>query len=327
MITLASEIKPRPVRWLWPTGYLLAPSPSSRTRGHRQEPRRRPPRRRAHPRHTPRQPPRASPCRVMFAPVEDAWEFTMVPRLLAAGADLDMHRPRPGRRRRHRHRADHPVDVPALARLHRSPTTSPCSCSTRSHRDGRANRRTPRPRSPQGTRAARPARRGHRRAVVGNVHLGKGIGTDPVNLILGSRAFSAVARVALVAARDPTTKRATCCRWRNPTSAGSTSRASPTESTGWRSPPTKARPAPGLLVWNGETDRRVRDIMADADDERSDRDEAAEWLSQHSSVTVKADDVYAAADAAGLSEGPSEEGEEENQRLRLARLSMDGPWY
>lgn len=40
-------------------------------------------------------------------------------------------------------------------------------------------------------------------AVVGNVHLGKGIGTDPVNLILGSRAFSAVARVALVAARDP----------------------------------------------------------------------------------------------------------------------------
>ena len=34
----------------------------------------------------------------------------------------------------------------------------------------------------------------------------------------------------------------------------------------------------GLLVWTGETDRRVRDIMADADGEHSDRDEAARWL-------------------------------------------------
>ena len=40
-------------------------------------------------------------------------------------------------------------------------------------------------------------------AVVGLVHLGKSDRADPVNLILGSRAFSAVARVALVAARDP----------------------------------------------------------------------------------------------------------------------------
>ena len=59
-------------------------------------------------------------------------------------------------------------------------------------------------------------------AVLGLVHLGKGMGSDPVNLILGSRAFSAVARVALVAARDPDDEKTTCCQWRNPTSAAST---------------------------------------------------------------------------------------------------------
>jgi hypothetical protein len=34
----------------------------------------------------------------------------------------------------------------------------------------------------------------------------------------------------------------------------------------------------GLLVWTGETERRVRDIMADQGGERSERDAAVEWL-------------------------------------------------
>lgn len=34
----------------------------------------------------------------------------------------------------------------------------------------------------------------------------------------------------------------------------------------------------GLLKWTGETERRVRDILADADGERSERDDAADWL-------------------------------------------------
>src|SRR5437016_917731 len=89
MVTLASQIKPRPVRWLWPdripagaltllagregigkslVGVRLA---AQLTRGTLPGSR------------------HGRPSRVMFATSEDAWEFTMVPRLLAAGADLD----------------------------------------------------------------------------------------------------------------------------------------------------------------------------------------------------------------------------------------------
>jgi hypothetical protein len=89
MVTLASQIKPRPVRWLWPdripagaltllagregigkslVGVHLA---AQLTRGTLPGAR------------------YGKPSRVMFATSEDAWEFTMVPRLLAAGADLE----------------------------------------------------------------------------------------------------------------------------------------------------------------------------------------------------------------------------------------------
>jgi hypothetical protein len=88
VVTLASQIKPRPVRWLWadrtPAGaltllagregigkslvgvYLAAQLTRGTLPGGRH----------------------GRPSRVMFATSEDAWEFTMVPRLLAAGADL-----------------------------------------------------------------------------------------------------------------------------------------------------------------------------------------------------------------------------------------------
>ena len=70
----------------------------------------------------------------MFATTEDAWEFTMVPRLLAAGADLDLV----GRVQVEDDGIitglTTPVDVPALRDLHRRPRRRRCSCSTRSRR-------------------------------------------------------------------------------------------------------------------------------------------------------------------------------------------------
>ena len=105
-------------------------------------------------------------------------------------------------------------------------------------------------------------------AVLGLVHLGKGMGSDPVNLILGSRAFSAVARLALVAARDPddegsnvlSVEKSNLGRIDVP---GLTYRVDGVEIA------TDEGPAgAGLLVWTGETDRRVRDIMADRDGEQ-----------------------------------------------------------
>lgn len=305
VVTLASQIKPRPVRWLWPdripagaltllagregigkslVGVHLA---AQLTRGTL-----------AGGRH-------GRPSRVMFATSEDAWEFTMVPRLLAAGADL-------ARVGRVQVEDDGiviglttPVDVPALkvyiathdvAMLVLDPLTSVMDGRIDAHRDREVRTAL----EPLGQLAEDTGA-----AVLGLVHLGKGLGSDPVNLILGSRAFSAVARVALVAARDPedetsnvlSVEKSNLGRIDVP---GLTYRVDGVEIA------TEEGPASaGLLVWTGETDRRVRDIMADAGEERGERDEAARWLIDYLTDLggeAAAKDVKAAARAAGFAD-------------------------
>jgi hypothetical protein len=202
----------------------------------------------------------------------------MVPRLLAAGADLT-------RVARVQVEDDGivtgltlPLDATALtghmadrdvALLILDPLTSVMDDRIDAHRDREVRRAL----EPLGKLAEHTGA-----AVVGLVHLGKGIGTDPVNLILGSRAFSAVARLALVAARDPdddtsnilSVEKSNLGRIDVP---GLTYRIDGAEIA------TDEGPAgAGLLVWTGETERRVRDIMADHDGEHTERDEAADWL-------------------------------------------------
>ena len=82
-----------------------------------------------------------------------------------------------------------------------------------------------------------------------------------------------------------------------------------------------------MLAWTGETDRRVRDIMADRDGERTERDDADGWLRQLlAGGPVKATEVYTAADAAGLSKDKAKRAK---KRIRAvaAKAGMDGPWY
>jgi AAA domain len=305
VVTLASQIKPRPVRWLWPdripagaltllagregigkslVGVHLA---AQLTRGTLPGSR------------------HGKPSRVMFATSEDAWEFTMVPRLLAAGADLEQVG---------RVQVDDdgmvlglttPVDVPALkayiadhdvAMLVLDPLTSVMASQIDAHRD-REVRTALEPLSQlaEDTGAA----------VLGLVHLGKGIGADPVNLILGSRAFSAVARVALVAARDPDDEASNVLSVEK-SNLGRIDVPALTYRVDGVEIATDEGPAgAGLLVWTGETDRRVRDIMADAGEERGERDEAAEWLTgylMHHGCEAKAGDAIKAARADGIAE-------------------------
>jgi hypothetical protein len=277
-VTLASQIKPRPVRWLWPdripsgaltllagregigkslVGVHLA---AQLTRGTL-----------AGGRH-------GRPSRVMFATSEDAWEFTMVPRLLAAGANLTRVARVQVRDGASVTGLTTPADVPELrayiashdvALLILDPLTSVMDGRIDAHRDREVRTAL----EPLGQLAEDTGA-----AVLGHVHLGKGLGRDPVNLILGSRAFSAVARVALVAARDPddetsnvlSVEKSNLGRIDVP---GLTYRIDGAEIA-----TDEGQASAGLLVWTGETDRRVRDIMADHDGERTERDEAAEWL-------------------------------------------------
>ena len=304
-VTLASQIRPRPVRWLWPdripsgaltllagregigkslVGVHLA---AQLTRGTLPGSR------------------HGRPSRVLFATSEDAWEFTMVPRLLAAGADLE----RVGRVQV----ADDgiitglttPVDVPELAAYMKrhdvamlvlDPLTSVMDGRIDAHRDREVRTAL----EPLGQLAEDTAA-----AVLGLVHLGKSMSSDPVNLILGSRAFSAVARVALVAARDPDDEASNVLSVEK-SNLGRIDVAGLTYRVDGAEIATDEGPAgAGLLVWTGETDRRVRDIMADREGEHGERDQAADWLTGYltdSGSEAPAKEIKAAARAAGFAD-------------------------
>jgi AAA domain len=142
-------------------------------------------------------------------------------------------------------------------------------------------------------------------AVLGLVHLGKGIGNDPVNLILGSRAFSAVARVALVAFRDPEDETSNVLSVEKSNLGRIDVPALTYRVDGAEIMTDEGPAAAGVLAWTGETDRRVRDIMADRDGERTERDEAAEWLTGYltdQGGQAAAKDVYKAARGEGIAE-------------------------
>jgi len=279
-VTLASTYRPRPVRWLWtdrvPEGaitllagregigksLITVNRAAALTRGTLNGSR------------------YGRPSRVLFATSEDAWEFTMVPRLLAADADLDAVG---------RVQVDDrgivtgltlPVDVLSLKQYVRAadvallvldPLTSVMDGALDHHRDREVRvALEPLARLAEETGCA----------VVGLVHLGKSTSTDPVNLILGSRAFSAVARVALVAARDPDEDDGSCVLSVEKSNLGRLDMPALTYRVDGAEVMTdEGTASAGLLVWTGETERRVRDIMAGPEEEgHAVRDEAADWL-------------------------------------------------
>ena len=328
LVTLASSIKPRPVRWLWPdrislgsltllagregigkslVGVWLAAQltcgtlPGSRY---------------------------GTPSRVLFATSEDAWEFTMVPRLLAAGADLAMVG---------RVQVDDdgltvgltlPVDAAGLgtymashdvALLVLDPLTSVMDGRIDAHRDREVRTAL----EPLGQLAE-----GANAAVLGLVHLGKALSKDPVNLILGSRAFSAVARGALVAARDPDDEKSNVLSVEKSNLGridvpGLTYRIDGAEIA-----TDEGMASAGLLTWTGETDLRVRDIMADADGDRSERDEAEEWLTSYlidRNGEASAGDVLKAARADGIAPRTVQRARKRTG-VTTAKASFGGGW-
>ena len=205
-LTRASSIEPRPVRWLWadPAGRIplgeitLTPGRggigkstfhcwviASLTRGllpghHFGEPK---------------------PC--IIAATEDSWERTIVPRLVAAGANTDLV-----------YRADVinetddvvsivlPRDIDELtmeindigaALLSVDPLMSVLSRGLDTHKDGEVRvALEPLARLAYATGCA----------VLGNAHFNKSSGLDPLSLIMGSAAFGNVPRAQLGFARD-----------------------------------------------------------------------------------------------------------------------------
>ncbi len=144
-----------------------------------------------------------TPMGVLIVASEDSWAHTIVPRLMAAGADLT---------RVHRVNADDhdgtglpvlPSDLDEVGRLARDadaavllldPLASRLDPSLDTHKDAEVRR------------ALEPLvafADDNRIAVIGVIHVNKTQSTDPLTVLMGSRAFAAVARAVLFMAPDP----------------------------------------------------------------------------------------------------------------------------
>lgn len=145
-----------------------------------------------------------TPKNVIIAATEDSWAHTIVPRLAAAGADLERV-----------FRIDVttsdgvagsltlPVDTEALEEvmgdgetgaLLLDPLMSRLDASLDTHKDAEVRRAL----EPIAAMADRTGV-----LILGLIHLNKSTGSDPLTQVMGSRAFAAVPRAGLVFARDP----------------------------------------------------------------------------------------------------------------------------
>lgn len=307
VLTPASSIKPRPVHWLWrdripvgelsllagregigksTIGYQMA---AWLTRGSMKgvyfgEPR-----------------------RVIVAATEDSWEHTVVPRLMAAGADLDLVL----RIDVIEGGFDQTLTLPddlydledraiecAAVMLLLDPLMSRLSGSLDSHKDHEV-RRALEPLVALGTRTGM--------AVVGLIHVNKGAGNDTLTSIMGSRAFVAVARSVLFAIKDPKDEENRILGLEKNNLGRSDLATLSYRIVGHQIGETDEGPIwTGKVEWGDESDLSVSEILADAGTEGQGGTAAMaeEWLRWyfHQHGAKSSSIVKAAAKADGYSE-------------------------
>jgi hypothetical protein len=144
------------------------------------------------------------PKAVIVAAAEDSWEHTIVPRLMAAGADLSLiYRLGVTTTTGTEGMLQLPIDLVELQRVilesgaalvMLDPLLSRIASDLDTHKD--ADVRTAL--EPIVTVADRSGA-----AVIGLIHVNKSASTDPLTLLMGSRAFAAVARSVLFVMTDP----------------------------------------------------------------------------------------------------------------------------
>ena len=221
---------------------------------------------------------------VIYAATEDSWSHTIGPRLFAAGADMDMV---------YRVDVEHgdqvdqltlPVDCDALAAeikalgvvlLAADPLLSLIHSAIDTHQDRKLRTALePLVKLADETGCA----------VVGLAHFNKSASTDALNLITGSRAFSAVARAVIAMARDTDADDGSCVLSQAKSNLGRLDLPSLRYIVESAEVATPEGPAyVGKLRFTGVSERSVSDILGEGGDDgaaeaRAERDEAAEWL-------------------------------------------------
>jgi hypothetical protein len=140
--------------------------------------------------------------------------------------------------------------------------------------------------------------------VAGLGHFNKSGDSDPLNLITGSRAFTAVVRAVLAVARDPDAEDGGCVISQVKNNLGRLDLPNLTytvQSATIETPEGDA--GVGRLHFTGESERSVRDILAESGmiNERTERAECMDWLRQELTAPQRTKDLEAAARAQGFS--------------------------
>lgn len=246
------------------------------------------------------------PRAVIYAAVEDSWKYTLVPRLIAAGADTrrvfrvevyeDEHQDVTLSLPLDLVRLELAVKENGVALVVLDPLMSTISGKIDTHRE-RDVRTALDPLARLADRA--------RAVVLGIAHFSKGTGTDASSLITGSGAFKNVPRSVFGFAVDREDGTRVMTQVKN-----SLGKLDELPSLGYAiedtTVPTRSGPAHvGRLVWLGESARSVSDVLADSGSEdKEDRADAAAWLRSYladSGGEAEAVDVIKAGDKVGFS--------------------------
>jgi hypothetical protein len=309
ILTPASRIKPRPVLWGWedrmPAGHIgLIPGregigksllliwlTAQITRG------------------TLPGAYHGTPRPVFYCATEDSWQHTIVPRLMAAGADLDLV-----------YRIDvesveistgmgMPVELTmprdcdlvgaeikrlqvAMLALDPMMSTIDRKIDTYNDRDMRTFL------EPLGRLADDTGC-----MIIGLAHFSKRADADPLNLVTGSRAFTAVVRSVIAIARDPDDKHSIISQVKN--NLGHLDLPNLTYVIQSATIETDEGDCKvGRLHFTGESEKSVGDILADAGNgaERTKRAECADWLRQVLAVPCRTTEIEAEGKLQGFSQ-------------------------
>ena len=242
------------------------------------------------------------PTSVIVAATEDSWEHTIVPRLMAADADLDrVLRVNVTQSDGVEGSLSLPQDLPGLHRLiveHRArlvlldPLLSRLDAALDTHKDAEVRL------------ALEPLVRlaGDADAcVLGLIHVNKSASIDPLTMLMGSRAFAAVARSVLFVMTDPEDDSRRLL-------------GAPKNNLGRTDLPTLAFQIVGAKVaetpegevwtskieWLGETDQTIREAIVSATENAGDRtakQEAMLWLVDYLTTQGGSGDSASAKDA------------------------------
>ena len=268
------------------------------------------------------------PASVIYVAVEDSWKYTLVPRLIAAGADLNLvYRVEVAVDEAETSTLCLPVDNRLLEQAVREhgvalvvldPLMSTIGAGIDTHRE----RDTRTALDPLAAMADRT-----RAVVLGIAHFSKAQGTDASTLITGSGAFKNVARAIFAFARDTD---GTSVMSQTKNSLGRSDLPSLAYTIETAVVETRKGPAEvGRFVFLGEADRHVSDILAGTDaDNEDDRRDAARWLRAYltdNGGEADAVDVYAAGAKAGFSKDALKRAK---KRVKAAarKSDMDAGW-